>query len=69
MHEESTAPGISVLEWLKQSAGKHGVKGLKEVNSRIGYLKTLEVHLWNLQALSIGRIHAFAQCVVNLTVS
>lgn len=65
MHEESTAPGISVLEWLKQSAGKHGVKGLKEVNSRIDYLKTLEVHLWDLQALSIGRIHAFAQCVVN----
>lgn len=65
MHEESTSPGISVLEWLKQSAGKHGVKGLKEVNSRIDYLKTLGVHLWELQGLSIGRIHAFAQCVVN----
>lgn len=35
MHEESPTPGISLLEeWLKQSAGKHGVKGLKEVNSR-----------------------------------
>lgn len=65
MHEESTAPGISVLEWLKQSAGKHGVKGLKEVNSRVDYLKTLGVHLWDLQGLSIGRIHAFAQRVVN----
>ena len=41
MHEESPTPGISLLEWLKQSAGKHGVKGLKEVNSRIDALKTL----------------------------
>jgi hypothetical protein len=54
-----------LLEWLKQSAGKHGVKGLKEVNSRIDALKTLGVHLWDLQGLSIGRIHAFAQAVVN----
>lgn len=65
MHEESPTPGISLLEWLKQSAGKHGVKGLKEVNSRIDALKTLGVHLWDLQGLSIGRIHAFAQAVVN----
>lgn len=43
MHEESPTPGISLLEWLKQSAGKHGVKGLKEVNSRIDALKTLGV--------------------------
>ena len=61
MHEESPIPGISLLEWLKQSAGKHGVKALKEVNSRIETLKTLGVHLWNLQGLTIGRIHAFAQ--------
>ena len=65
MHEESPIPGISLLEWLKQSAGKHGVKALKEVNSRIETLKTLGVHLWNLQGLTIGRIHAFAQSVVN----
>lgn len=65
MHEESPTPGMSMLEWLKQSAGKHGVKGLKEVNSRIDALKTLSVHQWDLQGLSIGRIHAFAQAVVN----
>lgn len=65
MHEESMTPGVSVLEWLKQSAGKHSLKALKEVNSRIDALKALGVHLWNLQGLSIGRIHAFAQAVVN----
>ena len=65
MLEESVTPGMSVLEWLKQSAGKHGVKGLKEVNSRIDALKALGVHLWDLDGLSIGRIHAFAQAVVN----
>lgn len=65
MHEESMTPGVSVLEWLKQSAGKHSLKALKEVNSRIEALKALGVHLWNLQGLSIGRIHAFAQAVMN----
>mgnify|MGYP003584230574 CR=1 FL=1 len=65
MHEESMAPGISVLEWLKQSAGKHSLKALKEVNTRIDALKALGVHLWKLEGLSIGRIHAFTQAVVN----
>ena len=65
MHEESMTPGISVLEWLKQSAGKHSLKALKEVNTRIDALKALGVHLWKLEGLSIGRIHAFAQAVVN----
>ena len=65
MHEESMSPGVSVLEWLKQSAGKHSLKALKEVNSRIEALKALGVHSWNLQGLSIGRIHAFAQAVMN----
>ncbi len=42
MHEESMSPGVSVLEWLKQSAGKHSLKALKEVNSRIEVLAPIE---------------------------
>lgn len=65
MFEESATPGMSVLEWLRQAAGKHGVKGLEEGSSRIAYLKSLEAHVWDLKPLSMGRIHAFAQQVVH----
>lgn len=63
--EEGQDPGTTVLEWLKQSAGKHGVKALDEVSSRVEYLKTLGAHEWDLSALSPTRIQAFAQRVVH----
>jgi len=64
LFDESATPGMNVLEWLRQSAGKHGVKSLAEVSSRIAYLKTLEAHLWDLRPLSMARIQAFAQRVI-----
>src|SRR5207249_4786520 len=63
--EEGHDPGTTVLEWLKQSAGKHGVKNLDEVSSRVEYLKTLGAHEWDLSALSPTRIQAFAHRVVH----
>lgn len=41
MFEPGPADHITVLEWLKTSAGKHGVKNLDEVSSRVDYLKML----------------------------
>lgn len=65
MFEPGPADHITVLEWLKTSAGKHGVKNLDEVSSRVDYLKTLGAHEWNLNSLSQTRIQAFAQRVVH----
>lgn len=65
MFDPGPSESMTVLEWLKQSAGKHGVRALEEVSSRVDYLKTLGVHEWNLGALSQTRIQAFAQRVVH----
>lgn len=65
MFDPGPAEGSTVLEWLKTSAGKHGVKNLDEVSSRVDYLKTLGAHEWNLGSLSQTRIQAFAQRVVH----
>ena len=43
MFDEGPTDGTTVLEWLKNSAGKHGVKNLGEVSSRVDYLKTVLV--------------------------
>lgn len=63
--DQGPTENVSVLEWLKTSAGKHGVKNLAEVTSRVDYLKTLGVHEWKLNSLSQTRIQAFAQRVVH----
>jgi TnpA family transposase len=63
--EPGPAAPATVLEWLKQSAGKHGVKGLDEVATRITYLKEMGAADWDLGALSQTRIQAFAQAVVH----
>lgn len=65
MFQEGPTASVSVLEWLKQSAGKHGAKAVEEVSSRIEYLKSLGAADWNLTALSQNRIQAFAQAVVH----
>lgn len=63
--EPGPSENMTVLEWLKTFAGKHGVKNLDEVASRVDYLKTLGAHEWNLNSLSQTRIQAFAQRVVH----
>jgi TnpA family transposase len=65
MFEEGPTPPMTVLEWLKQSAGKHGAKAVTEVSSRIDYLKSLGAADWDLRALSLNRIQAFAQAVMH----
>jgi len=65
MFDPGPTEGSTVLEWLKYSPGKHGVKNLDEVSSRVDYLKTLGAHEWNLNSLSQTRIQAFAQRVVH----
>ncbi len=39
--DKGPSEGTTVLEWLKTSAGKHGVKNLDEVSSRVDYLKDI----------------------------
>lgn len=65
MFEPGPSEGTTVLEWLKTSAGKHGVKNLEEVSSRVDYLRTLGVDQWNISSLSQTRIQAFAQRVAH----
>lgn len=65
MFEEGPTASVTILEWLKQSAGKHGAKAVEEVSSRIDYLKSLGAADWNLTTLSLNRIQAFAQAVVH----
>jgi hypothetical protein len=65
MFEESVVPNVTVLEWLRQSAGKHNVKNIPQVSARIDYLKELGADSWDLSALSINRIRAYALQVVH----
>jgi TnpA family transposase len=65
MFEEGPNASQTILEWLKQSAGKHGIKALNEVASRIDYLKSLGAAEWDLSDLSLNRIQAFAQAVIH----
>ncbi|WP_300652243.1 Tn3 family transposase [Hydrogenophaga sp.] len=65
MFDQGPSEDSTVLEWLKTSAGKHGVKNLEEVSSRVDYLKILGVADWNLTSLSQTRIQAFAQRVAH----
>lgn len=57
--------GGTVLEWLKQPAGKHGPSSIAEVTEKISYLKNLGVDQWLLSAISNSRLRAYSQAIVN----
>lgn len=63
MFEPGPSHDITVLEWLKGMAGKHGVQNLEIVSARVAYLRRLGADQWNLSSLSQSRIQAFAQRV------
>lgn len=55
----------TALEWLKIIPGKAGPLNLREVVKRIGILKQLHVHEWDLNGIEPDRLVAFARKVVN----
>lgn len=57
--------GGTILEWLKEPAGKHGLKSLKEASQKISYLKSLGVDQWDLGAIGGERIRAYARSVMH----
>ena len=57
--------GGTVLEWLKQPAGKHSPTSITEVTDKISYLKGLGADTWSLSAISNARLRAYAQAIAN----
>ncbi|WP_439590536.1 Tn3 family transposase [Hydrogenophaga sp.] len=57
--------GGTILEWLKEAPGKHGLKSLKEASQKITYLKALGVHDWDISAIGGDRIRAYARAVIH----
>jgi hypothetical protein len=57
--------GASVLEWLRTAPAKHGPRTLNETIHKVAYLKTLQVHEWDLSAIPPARREAYSQAVVN----
>ncbi|MCA0215575.1 MAG: Tn3 family transposase [Proteobacteria bacterium] len=57
--------GGTVLEWLKQPAGKHSPTSITEVTEKISYLKELGVDTWSLSSISNARLRAYAQTIAN----
>lgn len=57
--------GASVLEWLRTAPAKHGPRTLNETIQKVAYLKTLQVHEWDLSAIPPARREAYCQAVVN----
>lgn len=65
MFEASCKPGLSTLEWLRLRLGKAAPGNLNEVCQRVTYLRAMGVGDWDLGAISVPRLQAFAQRVVN----
>lgn len=57
--------GGTMLEWLKEPPGKHGLKSLKETSRKIMYLKSFGVDQWDIGAIGAERIRAHARAVVH----
>ncbi len=57
--------GITNLEWLKTPPKRHSPTTLDETLEKIRYLKELEVHTWNLEAISLARQQAYAQAIAS----
>lgn len=57
--------GGTILEWLKEAPGKHGLKSLKEASHKIVFLKSLGVDGWDISAIGGERIRAYARAVVH----
>lgn len=57
--------GGTVLEWLKQAPGKHGLKSLKEASQKIAFLTSHGVDKWDISAIGGDRIRAYARAVVH----
>ncbi len=57
--------GATVLEWLRTAPAKHGPRTLNETIQKVAYLKTLQVHEWDLSAIPWARREAYSQAVVN----
>jgi len=62
-HSQRATAGGSHLEWLKTPSGRHGPATLTEILEKIGYLKSLGVHEWSLDGVSLPKQHAYAQQV------
>ncbi|MCR5882165.1 DUF4158 domain-containing protein [Rhizobacter sp. J219] len=57
--------GSTVLEWLRTPPGKQGQITLRQITQKIAFLKILRVHEWNLAAIPLARIQAYAREVVH----
>lgn len=57
--------GVSVIQWLKQSPGRHSKKTLDESLAKIEYLKKLSVHEWDLSKITLPRQKAYARALIS----
>lgn len=57
--------GGTRLEWLRTPPGKHGHFSLQGTVQKVVFLKSLRVHRWNLSAIALPRMKAYAQAVVD----
>lgn len=57
--------GGSIVEWLRTPPGKHGPTALREATQKVGYLKTLGVHAWDLSKIPSARVQAYRQAVIH----
>lgn len=57
--------GATVLEWLRTPPGRHGAITLRETTQKVAFLKTLRVHEWQLDAIPMNRMQAYAQAVIH----
>lgn len=57
--------GGTVLEWLCTPPARHGPTTLRDTTHKVGYLKTLGVHTWDLAAIPSARLQAYRQAVIH----
>lgn len=55
--------GQSTLEWLKTPPKRHSPSTLGETLEKVRFLRGLEVHVWDLQAIPLARQRAYGQAM------
>jgi TnpA family transposase len=53
--------GTTHFEWLKVPSKRHGPTTLADILEKVRFLKELGVHLWQLDAIALPKLRAYAQ--------
>ena len=55
----------TVLHWLRTPPKRHSPSTLSETLGKIKFLKSLNVHQWDLHAIALARQHSYAQALAS----